>query len=136
VSVVTDQTIEDWRAEKSVLEHDIATKQERLACLNARLRRGADLIGEEFPVERPQPDFGSSMPLAGRRLSIIEAIEKIANSRGKPISKAELREHLSALGLARGNFNNYFYTAIRRLKRRRQITVLEDGGLWRAPSEE
>jgi hypothetical protein len=123
--VAPAKSLQEWLTEKALLEREIALRQRRLASINRHLHR-AGLLTEDQ----------SAKPLAPRnKLTLIDAIEKIANENSKPVSKAELRRHLCSLGLPLENFNNYFYTAIRRLKRRRRISVFEDGSIWRFQQE-
>lgn len=75
---------------------------------------------------------GDAQPLAPvRRLNLIDAIEKIANESAHPVSKAALRRRLFAMGLPTKKLNNYFYQAIRRLRSKGRISVLNDGSIWR-----
>lgn len=129
----TGKTLDEWLAEKAVLERDIAVMQKRLVFLHRRLRAAGLLIGEKAPDETTL--FNQARPLSPEgRLRLIDAIERIANQSTRPISRAELRHRLSALGLPPSSFNNYFYTAINRLNRKRRITLLDDGSVWKALS--
>lgn len=118
--------------EKAVRKRGIAVKQKRLAFLKRRLR--ADDLGEKAPPDETTL-FTKARPLSPEvRLSLIDAINRIANESTTPVSKAELRQRLSGMGLPPSRFTNYFYTAINRLKRKRRITVLDDGTVWKSPS--
>lgn len=137
--VVTSRTVDEWRSERDTLERDVPIMQKRLALLNARLRMADFLLGEDFPKEASKEPalFSEAKPLApGNRLNFIDAIERIANGSPRPISKAELRQRLCALGFPLSSFNNYFYGAIRRLKWKERVRVLEDGSLWKAPTRD
>jgi Fe2+ transport system protein FeoA len=114
-------------AEKAVLQREIAIRQRRLASINRRLRSFGFLIRDQALNYS-----GDAKPLdPSKRLNLIDAIEQISNESANPISKAEIRQRLRAMGLPLENFNNYFYVAIRRLRSRRRISVLEDGRIWR-----
>ena len=116
-----------WLSEKAALEQEIALNQRRLALINGRLYAAGFLIKDDLPSK-----YGDAKLLAPtNRVRLIDVIEKIANDSPHPISKAELRRGLVAMGLPLESFNNYFYQAIRRLRSAGRISVLKDGKLWR-----
>ena len=133
VLVLTAEKIAERRAEKDGLEREIAAKQKQLAALNEWLRAAEFLIGDTQRTDmfgEPTED-GRAHHRVGD-LSMIDAIDKIANESPAPISKAELRERLTAMGFPPSSLSNYFYTVIMRLKQKQRITVHDDGRLWKA----
>jgi len=125
--VTPTKAVQAWLSEKAALEQEIALNQRRLALINGRLRAAGFLIKDDLPSK-----YGDAKLLAPtNRVRLIDVIEKIANDSPHPISKAELRRVLVAMGLPLESFNNYFYQAIRRLRSTGRISVLKDGKLWR-----
>jgi hypothetical protein len=125
--VVPSKVVQEWLSEKAVLERDIALKRRALAAINSRLRNAGFVIRDDLPSK-----YDEAKPLAPvKRFGLIDAIEKIANESAHPISKVELRRRLVALGMPIEKFNNYFYQAIRTLRSRHRISVLDDGRVWR-----
>jgi hypothetical protein len=88
-------------------------------------------VGARHTLERQAMQISGKPLSPDNRLNLIDAIEKIANESARPLSQAELRYRLHELGLPQSKFNNYFHTAIRRLRARGRITVLDDGRVWR-----
>jgi hypothetical protein len=125
--VAPSKNVQALLAEKAILEREIASKRKTLAAINVRLRAAGFVVRDDLPSK-----YDEAQPLAPvQRVGLIDAIEKIANESAEPVSKPELRRRLIALGMPIEKFNNYFYQAIRRLRSRRRISVLEDGSVWR-----
>ena len=122
----TTTAVQDW-LEKASLEREIALKQRRLTLINGRLRAAGFLVRDDLPSQ-----YGNATPLdPTKRVNLIDVIETIANESPHPISKAELRRGLVAMGLPLEKLNNYFYQAIRKLRSRGRISVLKNGKVWR-----
>jgi len=125
--VVPSKRVQDLLSEKAILEREIAIKRKMLAAINSRLRAAGFVVRDDLSSK-----YDEAKPLAPvKRVGLIDAIEKIANESTHPISKADLRRRLVALGMPVEKFNNYFYQAIRKLRSRHRISVLEDGSVWR-----
>jgi hypothetical protein len=88
-------------------------------------------VGARHTLERQAMQILGKPLSPDNKLNLIDAIEKIANETTRPLSQAELRQRLYELGLPKSSFNNYFHTAIRRLRARGRITVFDDGRVWR-----
>jgi hypothetical protein len=123
--VAPSHLVQELLTEKAILEKEIYSGKKRLVTINARLRLLGHLVAEDLIPADEQPLAPS------KKLNLIDAIEKISNESPSPLSKAEIRQRLVAMGLPRESFNNYFYQAIRKLRSRGRIGVLEDGRIWR-----
>jgi len=55
----------------------------------------------------------------------------LINESPKPLTKAELKAKLKAIGVPDERLGTYFYVAIKRLKDHERIKVLEDGRVWK-----
>jgi hypothetical protein len=121
------KSVQALLAEKVILEREIARKRRTLATIDSKLRAAGLVVRDDLPSK-----YDDAKPLSPvKRLGLIDAIEKIANESPQPVSKAELRRRLVAMGMPTEKFNNYFYQAIRRLRSRHRIGVIEDGRVWR-----
>jgi hypothetical protein len=122
--VVPSKDVQDLLSERALLKREIALRQRKLASLNGQLRAAGLAVRDDLPSD--------ARPFAFvQRMGLIDAIEKIANESSGPVSKAELRRRLIAMGMSQDKFNNYFYQAIRRLRSRERISVFDDGSIWR-----
>jgi hypothetical protein len=125
--VVPNKDVQHLLSERAILKREIALRQKKLAALNGRLRAAGFAVRDDLPSIHE-----NARPFAFvQRMGLIDAIEKIANESSRPVSKAELRRRLLAMGMPQDKFNNYFYQAIRRLRSRERISVFDDGSIWR-----
>lgn len=149
--LLTTAQIEQWERDAAALARKIADDQTQLNELRSKLKaaeffrpKKVAQFFEHFPdTPLPLRDAAPVAPVVEAAPdsdgdgaddnNLVGAIERIANASTKPIAKASLRGLLAAEGFAPDRLSNYFYTAIRRLKIKRRITVLDDGSLWRAP---
>jgi hypothetical protein len=137
VSIDTDE-IDSWRAEVEGLKREVAERQKKIIDLEGDIEAALRLANRkqrrtiaESPVV-PKGGARSIEPPQGS--SMTDALEMIANRSAAPLTKQEIRDQLSGQGFA--DKGPYLYTVIMRLKDRGKISVMSDGKVWKAPSQQ
>ena len=131
------EAIRHMEAEKVRLEKVIVDAQRALIPLNDRLHAVAILAGPQ-PNNRPEPN-GTMFDEKPKTetpapTNMTEVVEKIANTSSDPVPRKQLRETLLAQGFTQDRLGNYFYIVIHRLKKKKRITINEDGSVGPAPA--
>jgi hypothetical protein len=155
--MITSEDVERQQSRERELEKAIADAQHELAGVREWLRAMAILrkLPQAAPSTlanpTPLPDLISAWwshraADAGQANAdtdappdsdnLTDAIESIANGSPVAITKKELKKTLQKRGFPAERLENYFYTAVNRLKKKRRITVMSDGSVWKAPPAE
>lgn len=127
---VTPSVIEEWEQRANDCEKQASKLQEEAKSYRARADAGRLLLGVVGEVEASSKGAGGRSPDA----NMTAAIRRMANESPEPLTKKELKRRLLVDGYPESRLGSYFYTPIHRLKEMRQITVLEDGRIWKAAS--
>jgi hypothetical protein len=124
---VSSAVIEQWERDAVGKEREAAKLIEDAKALRARAEAGKLILGlsaQDSPNSEAEPATAQNMTADIRRM---------ANDAPEPLTRKELKKRLLALGYAPSRLTSYFYTPIHRLKEAKQITVLENGRIWKAP---
>lgn len=126
----TNSQIEMWRRRKVELEQELVDKQRELNGITKLLDAVSMLMphGARPSMEVP-PKTNGANHMAEPKEAMTDAIPRLVEAHGKPMSKAILKERLLESGFSRERLGNYFYTVIMRLKERGKIDVAKDGSL-------
>ncbi len=126
--LLTAGQVREWREKKTRLEKEIADAGVELTIVNRQLEAVSVIVGKHWPDDEHVSSEDGRDTSTG---SMIAAIERIANSSGEPLTKAQTKDLLRQEGFQEERLGNYFYTCIKRLKDRRQIYILPDGRITR-----
>jgi hypothetical protein len=91
--------------------------KKELTRVQAQLQAIRVLTGDDSPENGPRRAAGTM------RDAIIELARK------GPLPRKQLRPELEKLGYTGKSLGNYLYTAVKRLKAQKKITVMKDGSL-------
>src|SRR3569833_1537701 len=117
---VSDADIRKWEAELAVHEKKAADLRADISAARQLMK-----IGGHNETTGATPQHPTSDNLMG-------TIAKLASEAPDPITKAELRARLKALGFPNKRLmSNYFYVAVKKLEERNKISILSDGSVWR-----
>jgi hypothetical protein len=121
---ITPAVISDWENDAARREKQAAELIAEAKNLRARAEAGKLLLGLAGGAEA---DAAEGEP----GVSMMEAMETIANSADKPMTKATIKSRLQILGFSEEQMGSYFYTCVARLKAKKRITVTDDGRMWK-----
>lgn len=123
---ITPALIEEWVRDAAAREKQAARLIEEAKGLRARADAGRFLLGLSDEEKTAKADDTGTFNMTAD-------IKKMANESPEPLTKREIKKRLLAAGYSAHRLGAYFYTPIHRLKETKQITVLEDGRIWKAP---
>lgn len=126
---ITPALIEEWERDANSREHDATRMLEEAAAFRERAKAGRFLLGLATKVTLT----AENLAVGGDGRNMTADIKKMANESPEPLSKKEVKKRLLAAGYPASKLTAYFYTPIHRLKETGQISVLEDGRIWKAP---
>ena len=126
--LLTAQQVREWREKKAKLEREIADAETELVSVNRRLEAVSVIVGKQWPDDE---SASSEVGEDTYAVSLIAAIERVANLSPEPLTKAQTKALLRQEGFQEERLGNYFYTCIKRLKDRRRIHVEPDGRISR-----
>jgi hypothetical protein len=129
---VTPAVVKEWEDSATLLEQEAAQKLEEAKLFRAKAQAGALLLGTVLTVNEAVHAAADAVADVDPG-NMMEAMELIANSNDRPLTKSTMKARLMTLGYADERMGNYFYTCVARLKNKGRITVLPDGRMWKAP---
>jgi hypothetical protein len=121
--------IERYKREKARLQQDIAEAQRKLVAINQVLS-AAQVLGEVESDEEAETEETEAKQAIDPS-NVMGTMATIINEAPKALTKAELKAKLRSVGVSENRLGTYFYVAIKRLKDKNRIQVLEDGRVWR-----
>jgi hypothetical protein len=134
--ILTHQTLAEWEKEKAQLEEEIAAKQRKHAFIVERLKAAAVLMEKGSNLQEPIAADDGAKSNGADPSNLIHAVDLIANTSSRPISKHDVKKRLMEMGFPESRLGNYFYTTIARLKERQRNTVTSNGHIWRGPDRD
>jgi len=125
---VSHALIEQWENDADAKDREAAALAAQAKALRARAEAGKLILGVSGEQKLRDADDPNTAVQ-----NMTADIKRMANESLEPLTKKEVKKRLLELGHRPSRLTAYFYTPIHRLKETKQITVLEDGRIWKAP---
>ena len=119
------EELEKLQSERAELIRGLAERDRQIAALSRTLNAMAPLAGEE-PFDAPPVPGGELTPPG-----LTDSIRSILAGASEPLTAADIRDRLAALGFAASDYSNLLatiHTIVRRLMDAREIQAHETGG--------